>query len=465
MTHGSFTLTNMKTIEFLATAIRLSGAGEPPHNVLILAEGETPISSGDPIRMDAESAQLVIEEFENQGVDLPIDYEHSTIVRGNAGLDAPAAGWITGLTYVPKTGLLAAVRWSDKAFREIREEQYRYLSPVFILDEKRRVVRLHSLALTNKPRIKNQRELLAASERMTAVLNMMPQDYTKMDHHLNELANKLKTWGLALPEHPAIEDILKGAAVLLQTLYDEAEAPDEVVKKVNAEHAKTEIRASRQTAHGSEMMMTATENSNPANAPVVNHDKAPIANPEPAKTSGVQPMSESAIRAAVADQLGVSRDTPVEMMLKDIMKLKGHVGFVPVERFNDLAARLTALEDEKKNKETEALVAEMLKEHKLNPHDTQQMNWARDFARRDPDGFKTIMGAAPTITPSGRIVDPDSKPGKTQREKLISMSVREYQENIRALSAMTTVRAYVGRELASAGFHPLTKEECERFLN
>ena len=113
--------------------------------------------------VDAESARLVLEAFDAQGIDVPIDYEHQSLggVYASPTGQAPAAGWIRALKAADPTeadeagaGLFAAVEWTDAAREKLTAREYRYLSPVVLVRKSdRRVVALHSAALTNKPAI------------------------------------------------------------------------------------------------------------------------------------------------------------------------------------------------------------------------------------------------------------------------------------------------------------------------
>lgn len=102
--------------------------------------------------LNAKAAQAVVARFKARGLELPLDYEHQTLKAEENGLPAPAAGWITGLTYESGVGLLADVRWTDAGGGYVAKREYKYLSPVFPFDKQTgEVLGLHSVALTNKP--------------------------------------------------------------------------------------------------------------------------------------------------------------------------------------------------------------------------------------------------------------------------------------------------------------------------
>jgi phage I-like protein len=133
-------------------------AGDPvPTRVLLVPWGHVASTSGDFV-VDAEAAGLVIEAFQAHGTDLPIDYEHQTLggrFTSPSG-QAPAAGWVKQIEAVEGEGVFAAVTWTPPALEQLAARQYRYLSPVALVRKSdRKLVALHSVALTNKPAIAN----------------------------------------------------------------------------------------------------------------------------------------------------------------------------------------------------------------------------------------------------------------------------------------------------------------------
>ena len=145
--------------------LEASAVGETPAppQILILPWGQVRSSAGSFV-VDEDSAAATLAAFHDHGTDLPIDYEHQTLggpYSSPTGL-APAAGWVKALRVVTPTdateeqapGIWADVEWTREAAEKLQGRQYRYLSPVALVRrEDRRVVGLHSVALTNKPAI------------------------------------------------------------------------------------------------------------------------------------------------------------------------------------------------------------------------------------------------------------------------------------------------------------------------
>jgi phage I-like protein len=134
--------------------------GEPPPKVLLFPAGRWTLAEGDSLITDAESFRSVIANFEQRGVLVVFDYEHMTIDEFRKPGELPiAAGFITSLE-VTDDGLVGSVTWTDKAAQHIAAGEYLYHSPVAIYDKNtRRVIALHSCALTNTPRTNDQKPI------------------------------------------------------------------------------------------------------------------------------------------------------------------------------------------------------------------------------------------------------------------------------------------------------------------
>lgn len=150
---------------------------EPPDEIFIAPWGEVRTSAGSFV-VDEESASTTIAAFEAHGTDLPVDYEHQTLggAYSSPTGQAPAAGWIKSLTAVTpqeaartgrRAGLWARVQWTKDAAEQLAARAYRYLSPVALVRRgDRRLVGLHSVALTNKPAIVGMQPLVTSDARI-----------------------------------------------------------------------------------------------------------------------------------------------------------------------------------------------------------------------------------------------------------------------------------------------------------
>ena len=176
-------------------------AGETvPQRILLAPWGNVESSNGSFV-VDEESARLAVEAFAEHGTDLPIDYEHQTLggVYSSPSGQAPAAGWIKRIFAESGVGLLAEIEWTDQAKQRLAAKEYRYLSPVAIIRKTdRKLVAIHSAALTNKPAILG----------MTPIVNKadLPDPDDVENEPLTVLRNELE-----LPSDAAAEEVLVAA--------------------------------------------------------------------------------------------------------------------------------------------------------------------------------------------------------------------------------------------------------------
>jgi hypothetical protein len=194
-------------------------SGDAPSEFRIWKWGENKTLKGTVV-LDEASAKAVVNAFRDHGVELAIDYEHQTFNAEDNGKEAPAAGWFT--PEVREDGLWAtAVRWTDRASAYLKAKEYRYFSPVALLDDKtRKPVRLMPMALTNWPATKDIEPLVARA------------DATPME-------NTMKTVlvALGLRAEPDESDAI-GALTALKLRADKADALEVDLGKATAELTK-----------------------------------------------------------------------------------------------------------------------------------------------------------------------------------------------------------------------------------
>ena len=124
-------------------------SAQTPHKLVkLLPLGLVHSTKGD-FLVDSESFWAIRCKFTERQLQIPIDYEHQTL----KDMQAPAAGWIKDIV-LKSDGIYGAVDWTERATEYLKNREYRYLSPVVLTQGKeRRVVALHSAALTNTPAI------------------------------------------------------------------------------------------------------------------------------------------------------------------------------------------------------------------------------------------------------------------------------------------------------------------------
>lgn len=115
-------------------------------------------------------------------VKYPGDYFHASIHAPKTGALAPACGWIDPATLeVNEKGLWGEVEWTEHAAKAIAGKEYRYLSPVFLVDRKTgEAVAFKGFGLTHYPNlgslepVTNQQEDMMEEllERLRRILNL-----------------------------------------------------------------------------------------------------------------------------------------------------------------------------------------------------------------------------------------------------------------------------------------------------
>src|SRR3990172_4561052 len=195
--------------EALALHSATLGGETVPQRILLAPWGNVESSNGSFV-VDEESARLAVQAFEEHGTDLTIDYEHQTLggVYASPSGQAPAAGWIKRIFAESGVGLLAEIEWTDQAKQRLADKEYRYLSPVAIIRKTdRKLVAIHSAALTNKPAIVGMQPIVNRADAADAA-----------DGPLTVLRNELH-----LPADAAAEEVLVAASRRLVDLQRDME--------------------------------------------------------------------------------------------------------------------------------------------------------------------------------------------------------------------------------------------------
>lgn len=132
--------------------------GKAPEWILLFKEGWNEIEGEGKFLVDRRAYDILVKNVAARGNDIVFDYEHQTV----KDMKAPAAGWWKEMRYDDGVGIMARVDWTDEAAEYIVKNEYRYFSPVFFVRKSdKRVVGVHSVALTNVPKINHLTPLLA----------------------------------------------------------------------------------------------------------------------------------------------------------------------------------------------------------------------------------------------------------------------------------------------------------------
>lgn len=136
----------------LARALNISLDAIPPDWVQLLPAGPNIVGT-DGRAWTLDDPTALVTAIQQRGKSLVIDWEHASEHRAPHGLDAPAAGWIDSLE-VRDGAIWGHVEWTPRAAQQIRDREYRYLSPVFSYEKTGgRIRALNSAGLTNQPNL------------------------------------------------------------------------------------------------------------------------------------------------------------------------------------------------------------------------------------------------------------------------------------------------------------------------
>ena len=127
--------------ETLTLVIALNAEAGVPEWVELLPAGLT-VRGRDGRAWSNPNPAAIVEAFQNNGADLPVDIEHSTEHKGSHGEPAPAVGWIKAME-VRDGAVWGRVEWTERGSSLLQNKEYRYLSPVFLhtKDESRLILR------------------------------------------------------------------------------------------------------------------------------------------------------------------------------------------------------------------------------------------------------------------------------------------------------------------------------------
>jgi phage I-like protein len=172
-------------------------AGDLPEWVELIPVGPEVIGQ-DGRRWLNDQPDAIVAAWQNRRLPIPtvIDYEHATQRRAEAGLSAPAAGWVTA---VENRGgaVWGKVEWTPAAADQIRQRQYRFLSPAFKFEKSTgRIVEIETAGLTNTPNLLtaiNQQESIPSMTIPTAVLAALGLTDGATEEQAVAAANRLKS--------------------------------------------------------------------------------------------------------------------------------------------------------------------------------------------------------------------------------------------------------------------------------
>lgn len=154
----------------------------------------------------------VINSIVENDLHIPLEEEH---------WGGPAAGWFDKGGFESRAdGIYASLELNDMGKDFVENKKYKYLSPVYIIDEERNVVGIDSVGLVNRPNLKTQEMNNRNKENNNPKEDEMAAD-EKTERKINELKeenSRLKTE--AESNEKQIKDLKEENSQLKQTIKE-----------------------------------------------------------------------------------------------------------------------------------------------------------------------------------------------------------------------------------------------------
>lgn len=203
--------------------------------------------------VDDEALKNIIANYE--GDELLLDIDHRSM-REPLQRSTEAAGWISRLIAVysdsPLAGLYGTIKWTETGRKLVEARDYRFLSPVFVIDENNKPVKLVNCALTNRPAFTNIEPILNTA---TLEKDINQETVSMTIDEIKEMINacvdeKLKTVNAEVDETKDVkedvieekkEDVKEASETVAETTEEVKEAVKEEIKEEIAEEKKEAV--------------------------------------------------------------------------------------------------------------------------------------------------------------------------------------------------------------------------------
>ena len=184
-----------------------------------------------PENLTEESLQRLADQLNSSNEQILVDADHASC-RAGIEKDTSACGWLEKFFVKPLKGLWAKLKLTNKGRDLVENRVYRFLSPVFKLDENGEPMQLNSVAMTNCP---------ALAPEIAPIINTKPKQETlEMEMTKEQLV-----------------DLIKETVKSMEAAEEKAEELKETVEEVKEE--KTEEKAENACSDEKEAVNTETE--------------------------------------------------------------------------------------------------------------------------------------------------------------------------------------------------------------
>ncbi|MFK3859293.1 phage protease [Pseudoalteromonas rhizosphaerae] len=236
-----------------ASEINEQGISE---RVMVMPDGYFKSHDGRPFDVPANAWLLDQTAFEllkstasTRTNDYHFDYEHQTLHAEENGKPAPASGWFNpaDLEYVPGEGLYALnVRWTPSARAHLKNDEYRFISPVFHYDKQTgRPTKLRHFALTNDPAVDGMDKVAV----LKSSLNSTKTHVNNGDTPMNAAQKLLSLLGVTVDGDNVTDADYTQATTALAALKAKADEADTLTTQLsNANDAVAALKANSPNA-------------------------------------------------------------------------------------------------------------------------------------------------------------------------------------------------------------------------
>lgn len=188
---------------YLCTGLALTQEGTLPEWIPLIPPGEEIIAL-DGRKYTNTDPEGIVFAFNADPRDLPVDINHSEELKAPKGEPSPAQGWVDRMEVRDGGAVWGHLKeWTRSGAKVLVAKEYRYVSPAFLFDKAKNIVRILSAGLVNRPAF----DMPAIAQAQSII----KKDKT-MDPKILEV--------LGLAADASVEDILAAVEALKKPLSD-----------------------------------------------------------------------------------------------------------------------------------------------------------------------------------------------------------------------------------------------------
>ena len=193
-----------------------------------------------PENLTEESLQRLADQLNSSNQQILVDADHASC-RPGIEKDTSACGWLEKFFVKPLKGLWAKLKLTNKGKDLVENRVYRFLSPVFKLDDNGEPIQLNSVAMTNCPALAPDIAPIINAKPSQEILEMT---ITKEDlvNLIKETVNSMKNETAEVKEEVKEEIMEETAENACSDKKEVTNSETEVVKEEVKEEIKEEIK-------------------------------------------------------------------------------------------------------------------------------------------------------------------------------------------------------------------------------